>query len=107
MKWKQFGPIWPVVFLLAPSIWIHRILMATGAPPGPGSPPPPPLLIPFGVIYFGGHIWHQLAAGDFGDALTIFMVLILPIIIYTFFVSLVVYYCVKIIRRLWLAKIKE
>jgi hypothetical protein len=99
MKWKLFCPIWLVVFLLAPSIWVHRILMATGAPPGPGSPPPPPLLIPFVGVYFGRHLWEQLIRSDFGDVLAIFLVLILPILIYTFFLSCIIYYCFRRIRQ--------
>jgi len=97
MKWKQFLPIWIIVFLLAPSIWIHRILME-GSPP-PGSPvESPPLLIPFGWLYFGRHLWEQLIRGDFGDVLAIFLVLILPILIYTFFLSNIIHYCFRKIR---------
>ena len=92
MKWGHFLLVWLSLFLLAPSIWIHRILMATGAPPGPGGLPPPPLLIPFGAVYFGAYLWEQLIRGDFGDALAIFLVLILPILIYTFLLSGIVYY---------------
>lgn len=98
MKWKLFGPIWLVVFLLAPSIWIHRILMAGGRPPG-GPEVGPPLLIPFGWLYFGRHLWEQLIRGDFGDVLAIFLVLILPILIYTFIVSAIIYYSIRKIRQ--------
>ena len=94
MKWKQFLPIWLVVFLLAPSIWIHRILMFGARPPG--SPEvAKPLFIPFGWLYFGRDLVEQLTRGDFGDALMIFLVLILPILIYTFLASLAVYYCLR------------
>ena len=97
MKWKLFGPIWLVAFLLAPSIWFHRILMFGARPPG--SPEvAKPLFIPFGWLYFGRDLVGQLVRGDVSDALVIFLVGILPILIYTFLVSLVVYYCLRKVR---------
>jgi hypothetical protein len=91
MKWRQFLPIWAVVFLLAPSIWTHRLLMA-GMPP-PGSPETSyPLLIPFGGTYYTVDFFEQLIRGDPVDALVIFLVLILPILIYTFFLSWLIHY---------------
>ena len=74
MKWKQFLPIWLIVFLLAPSIWVHRILMLGARPPGSPTESPP-LMIPFGWLYFGKHLWEQLVRGDFSDALVIFLVM--------------------------------
>ena len=69
-----------------------------GSPP-PGSPvESPPLVIPFGWLFFGRHLWEQLISGDFGDALAIFLVLILPILIYTFFLSWIIYYGFRRIR---------
>jgi hypothetical protein len=102
MKWKYFLTLWLVIFLLAPSIWIHRLLLTTGAPPGSG-PSDPALFIPFGGIYFIGELWGQLIAGDFMDALMIFLFLILPILIYTFIVSLIMYY----LGRYFLRKIRD
>ena len=97
MKWKLFGPIWLIVFLLAPSIWVHRIMM-TGAQP-PGSPEiAKPLFIPFGGIYFGRQLVEQLIRGDFNDALVIFLVLVLPILIYTFLLALIIYYGFQKVR---------
>ena len=98
MKWKLFGPIWLVVFLLAPSIWVHRIMMLGARPPG--SPEvAKPLFIPFGAVYFGRELWGQLLGGDFGDALAIFLVLILPILIYTFLLALIIYYAFQKVRH--------
>ena len=70
-----------------------------GARP-PGSPEvAEPLFIPFGAVYFGGQLWEQLVGGDFGDALAIFVGLILPILVYTFILSVVVYYCYRKFRQ--------
>jgi hypothetical protein len=102
MKWKQFLLTWLVLFLLAPSIWIHGILMEGSPPPG-SQIEPPPLLIPFGGIYFGIELWGQLIQGDFVDALVIFLVLILPILIYTFVLSWIVYYAFRKVRQYWLS----
>ena len=98
MKWKQFLVTWLIVFLLAPSIWTHTLLMAGARPPG--SPQvSPPLFIPFGAIYFGGELWGQLIVGDFSDALMIFILMIFPILIYTFILSSVIYYSFQKIRH--------
>jgi hypothetical protein len=97
MKWKQFLLTWLVVYLLAPSIWTHRLLMTTTPPPG--SPEVSiPLFIPFGGITYTAHLWGELVRGDFGDALAIFLVLILPILIYTFFLSWLIHLG---LRRIW------
>ncbi|TES84430.1 MAG: hypothetical protein E3J92_01345 [Dehalococcoidia bacterium] len=91
MKWKQFLPVWLVVFLLAPSIWTHTLFM-TGTPP-PGSPETSyPLVIPFGGTYYTMDFFQQLISGDFADAIVIFLQLLLPIIVYTFFLSWLIYY---------------
>jgi hypothetical protein len=102
MKWKQFLLIWLILFLLAPSIWTHTLLMETTPPPG-SQIEPPPLLIPFGAVQFGIDFWEQLIQGDFADSLVIFLVLILPIVIYTFLVSWIVYYAFRKIRQYWLS----
>jgi len=101
MKWKLFLPIWLVAFLLAPSVLIHRLFMFQTPPPG-SNLPGPPLFIPFGGIYFLGELWGQLVRGDFMDSLVLFIFLVLPILIYTFVISLIIYYC---LRKLW--QIKE
>jgi hypothetical protein len=98
MKWKQFFLIWVIVFLLAPSIGLHRYLMAWTPPPG-SDIAPPPLLVPFGWLYFGREFAEQLAGGDLVDALVIFLVIILPIILYTFCLSWIIYFIVQGIRR--------
>lgn len=104
MKWKyikrkQFLLIWLIVFLLAPSVSIHRLFIMTAPPPG--SPvAPPPLLIPFGGVYFGRQLVEQALGGDFGDASMIFIFLILPIIVYTFFLSVLIYYIFRKIRHI-------
>jgi len=98
MKWKQFSLIWLITFLLAPSIWTHRILMFQTPPPG-SNLPPPPLLIPFGGVNFGRELVGQLIRGDFGDSLVIFLVLILPILVYTFLLSGIIYYSFRRFRR--------
>ena len=104
MKWKyikrkQFLLTWLIVFLLAPSVSIHRLFITTAPPPG--SPvAPPPLLIPFGGVHFGRQIAEQALGGDFGDASMIFAFLILPIIAYTFFLSVLIYYIFRKIRHI-------
>ena len=70
-----------------------------GARP-PGSPEvAKPLFIPFGAVYFGRLFWEELIRGDFGDALLLFVGLILPILIYTFILSVIVYYCYRKFRQ--------
>jgi hypothetical protein len=91
MKWKYFLGIWFVVFLLAPSVWVHRLFMYQTPPPG-SNLPGPPLFIPCGGIQYGISAFGQLVRGDIMDAFMIFLFLILPILIYTFIISLVLYY---------------
>jgi len=98
MKWKLFGPIWLVAFLLAPSIWFHRLWMINGRPPG-SDIPPKPLFLPFGAIYYMDDLWRQLIRGDFIDVLVFFISVILPILIYTFLLSCIIYYCFRRIRQ--------
>jgi len=98
MKWKYFLLLWLVVFLLAPSIWVHRLLMFQTPPPG-SNLPGPPLFIPFGGIYFIGELWGQVVRGDFADSAVIFVVLVLPILIYSFILSLGFYYLGRYILR--------
>ena len=63
-----------------------------GARP-PGSPEvAEPLFISFGGVYFGVQFFEQLFRGDFGDALLIFAFLIIPIVVYTFIISVILYY---------------
>jgi hypothetical protein len=102
MKWrylksKQLLLTWLVVYLLAPLIWVHRLFMLGARPPG-SLEIAEPLFIPFGGVYFGWHFFEQLFGGDFGDALIIFVFLILPIVIYTFFLSVLIYY---IFLKIW------
>ena len=97
MKWKIFLPTWLIMFLLAPSILIHRIFMLGARPPG--SPEViKPIFIPFGVVYFGRELWRQLVRGDFMDSLVISIFLIVPILIYTFLISFIIYYSFMRIR---------
>jgi hypothetical protein len=98
MKWKYFLLTWLLVFLLAPSIGIHRIFMFQTPPPG-SDLTGPPLFYTFGGIRFLGEMFGQLFRGDFADSLAIFVVLILPILFYTFVISLVVYYLGRYILR--------
>jgi len=84
MKWRLLFPTWLIMLLLAPSILIHQIfVMGSG---------PQPLFIPFGVVHFGSDLLEQLARGDISDVVVIFLLLILPILIYTFVLSFVIYY---------------
>ena len=52
----------------------------------PGYPVEPPKLF----IPFGRELWGQMVKGDIGDALFIFTVFILPIIVYTLILSLII-----------------
>ncbi len=106
MKWKHFLLTWLVVFLLAPSVWIHRLFMFQTPPPG-SNLPGPPLFIPFGGVQYAVSAFGQLVRGDFVDALAIFIVLILPILIYTFVLSLGIYFLGWFILRKMKAGYKE
>ena len=90
IKWKIFLPTWLIIFLLAPSILIHGLFMMTI--PSPGYRSDVSLFLPFGAIYFMDDLWRMLVRGEFVSALVIFIALILPILIYTFVISLGVYY---------------
>jgi len=98
MKWKQFLPIWLVLFLLAPSIWFHTLFMAGMPPPG-SKIEGPSLIMPFGAVQFSIDFWEQLIQGDFADSLMIFSGIILPILIYTFLLSWIVYYAFRKLRQ--------
>ena len=98
MKWRQFLPVWLAVFLLAPSIWVHRIFMLATPPPG-GPDESLPFLIPFGGVHFGSQFCEQLLRGDLGDSMVIFLALVLPILVYTFLLSGIIYYVFQRIRR--------
>jgi hypothetical protein len=98
MKWKQFLPIWLGVFLLVPSIWCHTLFIANSPPPG-SNIEGPALIMPFGAVQFGIDFWEQFIQGDFMDALMIFFGIILPILIYTFVLSWLIYYSFRKIRE--------
>jgi len=98
MKRKHFLITWLVILLLAPSVWIHRLFMAWTPPPG-SDIEPPSLFVPFGVVYFGRQFGEQLLRGDFTDALMILLFLILPIVVYTFALSCVIYYSFRKVRH--------
>jgi hypothetical protein len=98
MRWKLFLPIWAVVFLLAPSIWCHTLFIANSPPPG-SQIEGPALIMPFGAVQFGIDCFEQLFQGDLMDALMIFLWIILPILIYTFVLSWLIYYAFRKIRE--------
>jgi di/tricarboxylate transporter len=98
MKWKQFLPIWAVIFLLAPSIWFHTLFIENSPPPG-SHIEGPSMIMPFGAVQLGIDCWEQLVQGDFMDALMIFLWIILPILIYTFVLSWLIYYAFRKIRE--------
>jgi hypothetical protein len=98
MRWKLFLPIWAVVFLLAPSIWCHTLFIANSPPPG-SNIEGPSMIMPFGAVQLGIDFWEQLVQGDSMDALMIFLWIILPIAIYTFLISWIVYYAFRKIRE--------
>jgi hypothetical protein len=98
MRWKLFLPIWAVVFLLAPSIWCHTLFIANSPPPG-SHIEGPSMIMPFGAVQLGIDFWEQLIAGDFMDAMMIFLGIILPILIYTFVLSWLIYYAFRKIRE--------
>ena len=97
MKWKQFLLIWLILFLLAPSIWFHTQFMDITPPPN-GPETSLPLLMPFGAVQLGIDFWEQLIRGDFADSLII-LFQILPILIYTFLLSWIVYYAFRKVRQ--------
>ena len=88
MKWrylksKQFLLTWLIVYLLTPTFWLHQLFFTYEAK---GT------IFPFAGARFGFHFFHELFGGDFGDALFIFALTILPMIIYTFIISVLVHY---------------
>ncbi|MBI2869231.1 MAG: hypothetical protein HYX96_05340 [Chloroflexi bacterium] len=100
MKWrgKEFLVTWLAVYLLAPSLVIHNIFAMTARPPG--SPPySPPLWMPFGGVVFMKDLLGQLFAGDWVDTVVVFLVRVLPFLIYTYILSLLVYLIFIFLRR--------
>jgi hypothetical protein len=95
IKWEIFLPTWLIIFLLAPSILIHGLFMMTI--PSPGYRSDVSLFLPFGAIYFMDDLWRMLVRGEFVSALVIFIALILPILIYTFPITLAIHH---VLRRL-------
>lgn len=105
MKWKRFLPIWLVVFLLAPSIIFPQAFLTTkSSPDDPGLPD----VIPFGAVHWAQE-WGFLLERD-GDRIHgkieyvrdfffNYFICILPILIYTFVVSLVIYYVFRYLFR--------
>lgn len=98
LKWRLFLPAWLGIILLAPSIWFHRLWIFNKLSPG-SETPSPPLFLPFGTINYICDIYSEvsrgIARGDFDfivDVIVIFISLILPIMIYTFFIALGIYY---------------
>ena len=89
IKWKLFLPIWLTLILLAPSIIFPQALMMTkSSPDAPGLP----LAMPFGVIYWANNWWFLLGRGEVWSFFLIcFVFTLLPIMIYTFPVTLVIH----------------
>jgi len=90
IKSKQFLLTWLIVYLLTPTFWFHQLFMtyeAKGA------------VFPFAGARFGIHFFDQLFRGDFGDSLIILVFIIFPIIIYTFFLSVLIHYAFQKIRH--------
>ena len=83
LKSKQFLLTWLMVYLLAPTFWFHQIFMTYEAK---GT------IFPFAGARFGIHFFDQLFAGDFGDALIILSLAVIPLIIYTFIISALIHY---------------
>ena len=103
MKWKLFLPTWLVIFLLAPSIWLPQAFLITRlSPTDPGLP----LVIPFGVIHWANEwgflIGRAIRTGEIKwawDFLQNYAICILPILIYTFVLSVIIFYIYRKIKR--------
>jgi len=95
IKWKIFLPIWLALILVAPSIIFPQALMMTrSSPDAPGLP----LAMPFGVIYWVDNWWFLLSRGNIlSFFLTCFVFTLLPIMIYTFPITLAIHH---VLRRL-------
>ena len=95
LTWKLFLPIWLAVFLLAPSIGLPQaFLMTKKSPTDPGLP----LVIPFGVIHWANEwgflIDRAISTGEIEcalDFLLIYTICLVPILIYTFVITLVIH----------------
>ena len=103
MKWKQFLPTWLVVFLLAPSIVFPQVFITTRqSPADPGLP----LVMPFGAIHWANE-WgflldRSIRTGEIKwawDFFQIYFICILPILIYSFFLSAMIYYYFQKVRH--------
>ena len=74
-QWKLFLPLWLVLFLLAPEIWIYTLFTVNSLPPG--SPQiPEPIFIPFGAIHFGRQLLDELAHGWYDNLLGTYFLMI-------------------------------
>jgi len=102
IKWKIFLPMWLALILLAPSIIFPQIFaMTMSSPDDPGLP----LAMPFGVIYWISNEWFMLGRGNIlSFFLTCFVFTLLPIMIYTFPITLAIHY---VLRRLVFNRIAD
>lgn len=96
IKWKILLPIWLVIFIVAPSIWLPQSIFVTKPYP---DAPGPPFIIPFGAIHWFSerYFWLErgVSKGEITDIWHFFhsyIGCILPTIIYTFPIALGVYY---------------
>lgn len=83
LKSKQFFLTWLAVYLLMPVFWFHQLFFTYEAR---GN------IFPFAGAQFGINFFDQLFVGDFGDALFILSLVIIPLIIYTFIISFLIHY---------------
>jgi len=98
IKWKIFLPLWLILILLAPSIIFPQIFaMTMSSPDAPGLP----LAMPFGVIYWADNWWFLLGRGKIlSFFLTCFVFTLLPIMIYTFPITLGIHHLlIRLVKR--------
>ena len=95
IKWKLFLPTWLVIFLLAPSIFFPQaFLMTRSSPDVPGLP----LIMPFGAIHWANELGflidRAISTGEIKwalDFLLTYTICLVPILIYTFVITLVIH----------------
>ncbi len=115
IKWRIFIPLWIVVLLLAPSIWLPQAMYGANiSPDGPGlavvipsvwlpqtlydakrseDDPGRPAVIPFSLFYWAKQ--NGIFQADEEPDYVEYLGNILPTVIYTFPVSLGIYFLVS------------
>jgi len=90
IKSKQFLLTWLAVYLIIPTFWLHQVFMTYEAE---GT------VFLFAGSRFAFQFLDQLFLGDFGDAFIILGLIVLPLVVYAFIISLFLHFVFLKMKR--------